>query len=105
MNIKFTEEFIELVSYFICHFKQKNYGLRLAQLGRNLMLTLDSFCTTVYCCVHFILEICFVPTCSEKYFDLSPVAFLSSEKLDLYSVKLFLTRREQWGGAGSTRPE
>lgn len=52
----------------------------------------------------FILEICFVPTCSEKYFDLSPIAFLSSEKLDLYSVKVFLTRREQWEDAGGTRP-
>lgn len=50
----------------------------------------------------FILEICFVPTCSEKCLDLNPVAFLSSEKPDLNSVKVFLTRRKQWEGAGGT---
>lgn len=96
MNIRFTEEFIELVIYFFCHFKQKNYMFRLAQLGRNLMLTLNSFALQFIAGVCFILEICFVPTYSEKYFDLSPVACLSSEKLDLYSVKVFLTRKEQY---------
>lgn len=68
MNIKFTEEFIELVSYFICHFKQKNYGLRLAQLGRNLMLTLDSFCTTVYCRCALYLRDLFCPYLFRKVF-------------------------------------
>lgn len=107
MNIKFTEEFIELVIYFICHFKQQNYGLCLAQLGRTLMLILGSFCTTVYCWCVLSLRDLFCHYLSrkvEKYFDLSPVAFLSSEKLDLYSVKVFLTRREQWEDVGGTRP-
>lgn len=47
-GLSFFKEFIELI-YFFCDSTQKNYGLCLAQLGRNLMSNADTFCTTVYC--------------------------------------------------------
>lgn len=104
MNIKVTEEFIELMIYFICHFRQKNYRLHLAQLGGNLMLTADRFCITVYCwCVLYLGDL-ICPHLFRKLILIVVLQPFSPGKLDLYCVKLLVMSRKQWEGAGGTRP-
>lgn len=89
MNTRIDGEFIQLMIYFICHLRNKNYMLCLAQLCRNLVLIANSICSTVYCWSlswRFDLS----SPVWKTDFNVSHAAFLSFEKLDFTVSNCFL---------------